>query len=402
MTKPIQLRKSLVLSQTGLLSNRVLGGTLPAFVLFVLMFATMAEGQATCAFVNDNFPSVNTVEGYMVSGTSAVHVGPVATGGNGSPTNDPTFFGTPLIAIAPGTTHLYASDSATSDIALFDINSSNCALTFVANFPSGGNSLFGLGIAISPNGKFLYASNGGRAATLAVFVINSDGSLGGPLQTLSLIAAASTLAIAPNGKILITTQPNVGKQVASFVLSPSSGKAKLASTVGTDAAADGVAIDAQSKFIYVGDGGEGGAAAVQVIEIGAGAKLKFIANHVFNGIDEPVFIPGGSNCMHLSPNGEWLYFTDQLFSLAVTLNVIPESATLSFNGLVDDGEKLTDEPSQIALNPAGTLLFTGDFSSRGTPSMGIFQASAKGKLKSLGDFPLAANAAATSIASVTF
>jgi len=175
--------------------------------------AELAQRQTTCAFVNDNLPSANSVEGYRVTGTSAVHVGPVATGGAGSPTNDPTFFVTPLIAIAPGTTHLYATDSGTSDIALFNVDSSTCALTLVANYPSGGGTLFGLGIAISHDGKFLYASNGDRQSTLEVFPINSDGSLASAVQTVSLNAAPSTLAIAPDGKILIITQPPVCSQV---------------------------------------------------------------------------------------------------------------------------------------------------------------------------------------------
>jgi 6-phosphogluconolactonase (cycloisomerase 2 family) len=128
----------------------------------------------------------------------------VLTGGTGSPANDQTFFGVPMVAIAPGGTHLYASDNGTNDIALFNINSATCQLTLVAKFPSGSTDMFGMGLAIAPNGKFLYASNGDRASTITVLKINSDGSLSSPVQTVSVPATQSTIAITPDGKTLVT------------------------------------------------------------------------------------------------------------------------------------------------------------------------------------------------------
>ena len=361
-----------------------------------------AQAQQTCAYVNDNLPSANAVEGYRVTQTTALHVGPVATGGNGSPTNDPTFFGTPLIAIAPGTAHLYASDSASNDIALFDIDPSTCKLTFVANYPAGGSSLFGLGITVSHDGKFLYASNSDRQSTLAVFAINPDGSLPSPLQTVSLPFNLSSMAFTPNGKVLIVTQPTAQSQVESYTVDSSSGKLTFASAVTTQAAADGIAIDPHNKFIYVGDGGEGGSAAVQVIELGAGGALRYISNVVFNGIDNPAGIRGGSNCLLFSPNGKLLFFTDQLTAEVISLNVDSQSGDLSFQSIVEDGEAFVDEPSQLAGSASRSLLFTGDFNTAGAPSMGILRVTANGVLKLLGTVPLAPNAAATSIAAITF
>lgn len=361
----------------------------------------VAQAQRTCVYVNDNLPSANAVEGYSVTG-KAVSVGAVKTGGNGSPTNDPTFFGTPLIAIAPGTTHLYASDTGSNDIALFDIDASTCKLTFVASYPSGGTSLFGLGITISGDGKFLYASNSDRSSTLAVFAINKDGSLASPLQTVDLPANLSSLAIAPNGKVLIVTQPSAQNQVQSYIIDPSSGKVTFASAVTTVAAADGIAIDPHSKFIYVGDGGEGGSSAVQVIEIGPGGALRYISNVVFNGIDNPAGIRGGSNCLLFSPNGKLLFFTNQLTAELISLDVDSRTGGLSFNSIVSDGQSFADEPSQLAASPSRALIFTGDFDTQGAPSIGVLRVMANGSMKLLGALPLAANASATSIAAITF
>ena len=295
---------------------------LAATALLVFIASTaVAQAQTTCSYVNDNLPTANTVEGYKIGAKSAAHVGPTGTGGNGSATNDPTFFATPLIAIAPGTTHLYASDSVTNDIALFNIDSSSCKLTFVANYPAQGSSLFGLGITISQDGRFLYATNSDRQSTLAVLPINSDGSLGTAVQTVNLPANLSSLAIAPSGKVLIVTQPSATNQVQSYNIDPLTGMVTFASAVTAQAAADGIAIDPHSKFVYVGNGGEGGSAAVQVIEIGQNGHLTYVANIVFNGITNPTGIPGGSNCLLFSPNGKVLFFTDQLFATVVSLAV---------------------------------------------------------------------------------
>jgi 6-phosphogluconolactonase (cycloisomerase 2 family) len=285
---------------------------------------------------------------------------------------------------------VYASNDGSNNIAFFNINPSNCKLTLVADYPSGGSATFAVEIAISADGKFLYVSKGFRAATINVLKIRTDGSLSRPIQTLRLPIPAS-VAITPDGKALITTQEISGaKKMTAYTIDPSSGKLTFASGVDTVGAADGLAIDPRSKFIYVGNGRDGGDADVH------------IADYVFNGIVEPVDSPGGSNCLLFSPNGKLLYFTDQLFATLITLNVAPESGVLSFNGIADDGVGFVDEPSQLARNPSGSLVFTADFNAKGAPIMGIFQASATGTLTLLGKFPLAKNAAATSIAAGSF
>lgn len=364
--------------------------------------AAVAQAQLTCAYVNDNLPAANSVEGYKVGATSATHVGPTATGGSGSATNDPTFFGTPLIAIAPGTTHLYASDSGTNDIALFNIDSSSCKLTFVAKYPAQGSSLFGLGITISQDGRFLYATNSDRQSTLVVLPINGDGSLSLPMQTVNLPANLSSLEIAPNGKVLIVTQPSATDQVQSYNIDPVSGMVTFASAVTAQAAADGIAIDPHSKFVYVGNGGEGGSSAVQVIEIGQGGSLTYVANVVFNGIDNPAGIPGSSNCLLMSPNGKLLFFTNQRFANVVSLSVDSQTGGLTFSDMLNDGQGFVDEPSQMAASFSRGLIFTGDFSTGAAPSMGVLRVTANGTLKLLANLTLTSKAAATSVAAATF
>ena len=142
-------------------------------------------------------------------------------------------------------------------------------------------------------------------------------------------------------------------------------------------------------------------AAVQEIQIGQGGKLSFIANVVFNGIDNPAFIPGASNCLLFGANGKLLFFTNQATAQVISLNVDEQTGGLSLNSIADDGGGL-DEPSQMAASTSRGLIFTGDFNTQGAPVMGVLRAAANGKLKLLGTLPLTAKAAPTSIAAITF
>ena len=357
----------------------------------VLAGAAGAQGSHACAYANDNASPTNTVDGYLTNGQQARYLKPVSTGGAGKSSG--TFFATPFIAIAPGTTHLYAADSSSNDIALMSINPATCALTHVANYPSGGQDSFGgLGIVIAPNGKFLYASNS-TEATITVLGINTDGSLTAPLQTMALPELLVSMAIAPNGRTLITTQSG-GTQVMAYAIDSSTGLLTLASGVNTAGAAAGVAIDPRSKFLYIGTGSNEGIE-VQIIEIGANSQLTYIA--------DDFFFQGGTsgNCLLVSPSGKSLYITNQISATVTTPAVNPQSGALSFNSVVADGG-FNDEPSELAQTSTGSLVFAGDFNTAGSPSLGIMRASATGGLTSVGTFPLAAHSSPTSVAASMF
>ncbi|MBA3914446.1 MAG: beta-propeller fold lactonase family protein [Acidobacteriales bacterium] len=357
-------------------------------VVSCLGLGRLAEGQHVCAYANDNVIS-NAVDGYLFSNTSVTYIEPVVTGGQGSSTS---FFATPFIAIAPHTNHLYVSNSGSSDIAFFTIDPASCHVTKVANYPSGGGNFAGMGIAISPNGKFLYASNT-QPATISVLKINSDGSLSSPVQIVPLPELLVSMAISPDGKTLVTSQSGE-LQVMAYTIDSASGELQFASGVHTTGAAAGLTIDAQSKFMYVGTGSNNGLE-VQVIAIGAGAQLTYVADDFFGA-------GTSGNCVLLSRDGKFLYVSNQISATVTTLNVNPGTGALSFNATSSDGISFVDEPSLLATTPTGTLVFTGDFNTNGTPALGILRASSNGKLTSLGKFPLARNSGPTSIAAGVF
>lgn len=139
------------------------------------------------------------------------------------------------MAISPNGSFLYVANSSTHNVTVFQIGT-NGLLTLVpaagANtnpIPTGGttpNSLM-----ISLDGRFLYSSNGG--GTISAFTIGNDGlltlvpSAAGNLNPVSAGANASPVALtmSPDGRFLyvVTNVTTLGGRVSAFTITPETG-----------------------------------------------------------------------------------------------------------------------------------------------------------------------------------
>src|SRR5882762_3870585 len=135
------------------------GAVLLVFLWFVLL---TASGQAQSSFVYTNNNDVpNTVAAFSVGfgGTLMTVPGsPFMTGGDGSG----LFVASNTAAATMRKRFLYVSNNGTNDISVFSIDTTTGALTPVPGSPfatGGSGSLFGISLAVTPNGKFLYAGN---------------------------------------------------------------------------------------------------------------------------------------------------------------------------------------------------------------------------------------------------
>jgi YVTN family beta-propeller protein len=104
------------------------------------------------------------------------------------------------IAVTPNGAFLYAANSGDNDVQLFTI-ASDGTLTAGNTFPTGGKNQANtaVSIAITPDGKYLYVTNS-KSSNVSQFVINADGSL--TAQTTPLVAAGDTpvsIALDPTG-----------------------------------------------------------------------------------------------------------------------------------------------------------------------------------------------------------
>jgi hypothetical protein len=172
----------------------------------IALFATvcLAQNSGHLLINNDNV-SANSADIDTVSATGVLKLlKNVPTGGTGLGGG---YFAAPRSAVGQNLKCFFVSDAASSDIATFQIPS----LAKTSNFTNSSlnGDFLGVGLATSPNGKFLYSAWSG-SANLAVMSIGSNCSLtlvGAPISQPDNVA---DITITKDGKILVVSYPNAG------------------------------------------------------------------------------------------------------------------------------------------------------------------------------------------------
>jgi len=165
---------------------------------------------------NDNFNGNSADIDTVSSSGSLALMATVQTNGFGSGGG---YFAAPRNAVGQNLKCFFVSDNGSSDIAAFKIPSLARVSTNFSN-PALAGSL-GIGLATSPNGKFLYSAWSG-SDNIAVLAIASDCSLtlvGSPVSQPDEVA---DITISHDGKVLVTSYPNIGGAQA-YKLNPSTG-----------------------------------------------------------------------------------------------------------------------------------------------------------------------------------
>jgi 6-phosphogluconolactonase (cycloisomerase 2 family) len=357
-----------------------------AFVVAAMMMmvgTAMAQNGITCAYANDDWASSggNTVDGYLVTASSQTYLTPTLTGGESTGLS---FMAD--IVMSPVKKVLYVADSHSGDVAAMEINPSNCQLTLLGNYHAAYPDRFGLGLAISSDGKWLFVV-GVRAAVLQPFAIHDDGSLTAVRQKITLLDRPSSMAVSPDSATLIVSvpqRPKHGNGVISYSINPSNGMLTEVSVVLPKGYAGSISIDSQSKFVYVQEG-NADHLRVGLLEIGSGSTMTFIHTYNFTEVVNSSSIADGL----LSSNGKYLYVTNPNAASVTTLAVNSLTGGLKYVTTTSDGTVGKDAPVGLASTGNGAFLFTGDFNNNDLPNMGIFAAGKKdGSLTSLGTFPL--------------
>jgi hypothetical protein len=173
-------------------------------VVSLVATVSFAQNGGHLLINNDN-ASANTADIDTVSSSGALaKLATVATGGTGTGGG---YFAAPRSAVGQTFKCFFVSDAGSSDIAAFAIPSLKKVATNFTN-PALFNAL-GIGVATSPNGKFLYTAWSG-SENLAVLSIASDCSLtlvGSPISQPDEVA---DITITKDGKALVVSYPNTG------------------------------------------------------------------------------------------------------------------------------------------------------------------------------------------------
>jgi YVTN family beta-propeller protein len=314
--------------------------------------------QSTFVYVNNNVNGSNSVSAFSVGGNgalTAVAGSPFATGGSGT---GGYYYASNGIAATVVGNRLYASDSVSNDIAAFTINANTGALTPVPDSPfvygSPNTNPFGISLAVTPNGQFLYAGDGGNGTSGDIwgFSIGSNGALT-PLTGSPFASTGSVdgINVTRDGKYLAAAQGATLDGVATFSIG--SGGALTAvegspfSTGGDTAYVD---INCASDLLFASDATSGETTEVSVETITNGA-LSAITDSPFT-----FSVGGNSNVGVLSPNGTFLFVSNQQSNTVTSLNVAAGGSLAEVTGspFVNSG---TGMPTLMGTNQAGTLLY---------------------------------------------
>jgi 6-phosphogluconolactonase len=260
----------------------------------------------------------NTVTAFRVSTEGALLLVP-STQANPNPA--PVDAAPGALAIAPDTKHLYVASGSADTVTAFNIEAAG-ALTVIP--PSGGNTnpvpVIGSdpsSMAISQSGKFLYVANSGSndvtafsiGVTGLVSPIASSGASTNPLSTGG--TAPKGIAVSPDGSFLYVA--NSGSHTLTVFQIGANGRLTLAPSAGartnpisvSGTTPNALMISPNGRFLYVANGGGN----VSLFTVGSDGLLSLVPSSAGNL--NPV--PAGTSpvALTISPDGQFLYVANQ-------------------------------------------------------------------------------------------
>jgi hypothetical protein len=221
-------------------------------MLAALALPGSLRAQGNFVYTNDDILGPNTVSGFSVAPNGALTLlsgSPFSTGGTGYGWG---YFGVNRITVSTVGNFLFASNTTTNDVSVFRINGRTGALTRVGSpFAVGGvgTSAEGIGLAVTPDGKFLMASR--SSYQIMVFSIAGSGALSliphSPFTTLG--QPVGGMKVSRNGKFLAVSE--WANQIEMFSIAADGSLTSLGAFPGKGSGnLSGVDVDCTSRLLY--------------------------------------------------------------------------------------------------------------------------------------------------------
>ncbi len=225
------------------------------------------------------------------------------------------------LAISPDTKHLYVANNGNDTVTAFNIEAAG-ALTLIPQTagntnPTAVNGADPSSIAIPQSGKFLYVTNSGSNDVTA-FSIGATGLLSRLAPTGANTNPISTggtvpkgMAISPNGSFLYVANSGsdnltvfqIGANGLLTLVTPAGSNPNPVSTGGTTPNALTISLD--GRFLYVANGGGN----VSAFTIGGDGLLTLVPGSAGNL--NPVSAGTNPVALTISPDGRFLYVANQ-------------------------------------------------------------------------------------------
>jgi 6-phosphogluconolactonase len=280
--------------------------------------------------------------------------------------------GTVALADAPSSIAV-SSDSTfafvgTNDgVYAFRVNSGTGGLSSVSGAPfSTGNSFTAL--TVSPNNRVLYAANGN--GTVVVYSINATTGLLTSIDTENVGTSPSGVAVSPNGQFLYVSNQG-SNNVSAFRIDGTTGALTFEENESAGTSPSGVAVltTGSDSFLFVSNQTSNNVSAYR-IDGTTGA---------LTAVGAPVAAGTAPTGVVVSPNGLFLYVSNQGSNdvSAFTIN----GTTGALNSIGGSPFTAGTSPSGVTIEPSGQFLYV----SNGGGNVSGFQITAgNGALVSMG------------------
>ena len=269
---------------------------------------------------------------------------------------------------------LYVSDHSSGGVSAFAIGAEGLLTPLACSGESctaGGEPT---GLAISPNGQFLYVASKASKASVSIFEIGAGGALT-PLECAAskdcrTQSEPAGVATSPNGQFLYVA--NEGSDSVSAYSIDEHGqltkrKCGEIEDCATEGRPFGVAVTTNSQFLYTTNLESSTVSAFRISDDGALTPIECSGCRTGSS-------PTG---ISVSPNGQFLFVANR-GSNTISPFRIEAGGTLSAIECAAEQCNTESEPTGIAVSPDGEYLYSTD---AGSNTVSIFQIDAAGQLK---------------------
>jgi 6-phosphogluconolactonase len=246
-----------------------------------------------------------------------------------------------------GHPHVYVYYSGAEGIAGASLDTVTGGLTALPGiWPVQTSDYYLNAIAISPDGKYLYAA-ASRGGTLMQYAIDhSTGALTHVADTV-IAGGAQYVAIDPKGRALYVTEPKANA-LGTFTIDPSTGEASAAGTIDVVTAPYGIAVDPQARTLAVA-GGSGTSWSISMCTLDATTAMPTKQGDVAAG--------NGAFYVAYDASGTRLYASANNDGKLDLFDVVPATAAATERTPVTSGHA----PMGMAIAPGGTHGYVADY-----------------------------------------
>lgn len=362
------------------------------FLLVMSVFlAANLTAQDNFVYTNNDETGPNTVSVFAVGDDGVltqVPGSPFLTGGRGGPGIQGRLFATNRIRVTGKFLYASNADPSSNNVSGFSIDPETGSLTPVPGspFPTGGDGNWGISLAPTPNGQFLYAGNHGTS-DITVFSIGPEGELTTVGNRVPAGDGVNGMKVSPDGRWLAVVLTYEGPHGSVAIFSIESKTGELTAVEGSpfpardpegaDGNAAGVDINCASDRVFVGEGTcflGGCTTIVDVLSIDPDTR-------VLTPIEGSPFMPGvgwNSNVPLLSPDDS-LLFVSNTFGHSVTVFTVEQdgSLTLLSGSPFDTGK---GGANGMAADPDGRFLYFTSGVQGPDSAVGVFTVDSGGAL----------------------